>query len=96
MRTITNLFTINGCFGMSQIRYAVNMATDRCAPAARHLLAWHAAHLATATRALQKAPARRGYRRGPLGQYLETVLVRTATLLAARATVVRAIGKLTC
>jgi hypothetical protein len=43
MRTFTNIFAINGCFGINQNRYAVKMSADRDACAGEHLLAWHAA-----------------------------------------------------
>lgn len=44
MRTFTSIFTINGSFGDYQGRLTVK-AAGRCARAAMHLLAWHAASL---------------------------------------------------
>ncbi len=42
MRTFTNIFTINGCFGINQDRFTVKTSAERYARAAMHLLAWHA------------------------------------------------------
>jgi hypothetical protein len=67
MRTFTNIITINGCFGLNQIRTVVTLR-ERYASAAMHLSAWHADALGSRLLQLKKLVAARVTRAAAYGQ----------------------------